>query len=83
MYEIYHELVDAIAHGERAVLATVISSQGSAPRHIGAKMLFKRDGSTVGTVGGGGVEQQVREKAIGMLHSRDAQIIHFDLSGSG
>lgn len=83
MLEIYQELVNITSKGEQAVLATVTSSRGSAPRKTGAKMLIKRDGTFIGTVGGGGVEQQVREKAIEVMNSGEPQIVHFDLSGSG
>ena len=81
MLEIYQELINVTSKGERAVLATVISSHGSAPRKAGAKMLIKKDGTFVGTVGGGGVEKQVRGKAIEVMNSGEPQIVHFDLSG--
>ena len=83
MLEIYQELVNVISKGERVVLATVISSRGSAPRKAGAKMLIKKDSTFIGSVGGGGVEQQVREKAIEVMNSGEPQIVHFDLSGKG
>lgn len=83
MLEIYQELVNVTSKGERAVLATVISSHGSAPRKAGAKMLIKNDSTFIGTVGGGGVEQQLKEKAIEVMNSGEPQIVHFDLSGRG
>ncbi len=83
MLEIYQELANITSKGEQAVLATVISSRGSAPRKAGAKMLIRRDGSFIGTVGGGGVEQQVRGKASEVMDSGEPQIVHLDLSGSG
>ena len=83
MLEIYQELVNVASKRERVVLATVISSRGSAPRKAGAKMLIKNDGTFIGTVGGGGVEQQVQEKAIEVMNSGEPQIVHFDLSGRG
>jgi len=81
MLEVYQELVNVTQKGERAVLATVISSRGSAPRKAGAKMLIKQDGTFLGTVGGGGVEQQVQEKAREVMNSGEPQIVHLDLSG--
>lgn len=81
MSEIYQELVNITSKGERAVLATVISSRGSAPRKAGAKMLIKSDGTFIGSVGGGGVEHQVCEKAMEVINSGEPQIVHFDLSG--
>ena len=83
MLEIYRELVNITSKGERAVLATVISSRGSAPRKAGAKMLIKNDGTSIGTVGGGGVEKRVRERAIEVMNSGEPQVVHFDLSGKG
>ena len=83
MLEIYQELVSITSKGGRALLATVISSRGSAPRKAGAKMLIKGDGTFIGTVGGGGVEQQVRKKAAEVISSGEPQVVHFDLSGRG
>lgn len=81
MLEVYQELVNVISKGERAVLATIISSQGSTPRKAGAKMLIKEDGTFVGTVGGGGTEHQLRRKVTEVMKSGQPQIAHFDLSG--
>ncbi len=81
MLEIYQELVNITSKGERAVLATVISSRGSAPRKAGAKMLIKEDGSFIGTIGGGGTEHQIRRKVTEVMKSGQPQIVHFDLSG--
>ena len=81
MLEIYRELVSVTSKGERAVLATVISSRGSAPRKAGAKILIKKDGTFIGGVGGGGIERKVQEKAIEVMNSGEPQIVRFDLSG--
>lgn len=81
MLEVYQELVNAIAKGERAVLATIISSHGSTPRKAGAKMLIKEDGSFVGTIGGGGTEYKVVQKVGEVVKSGKPQIVRFDLSG--
>ncbi len=81
MLDIYKELANLMQKGGRAVLATVISSEGSAPRNAGAKMLIKEDGSAIGTVGGGKLEQQVRQRAAEVMKSGETEIVHFDLSG--
>lgn len=83
MLEVYRQLLNVASRGERAVLATVISSRGSAPRTSGAKMLIKGDGTIVGTIGGGGVEKQVVETAMAVISSGESQIVHLDLSGRG
>jgi xanthine dehydrogenase accessory factor len=81
MREIYEEIVNIISRGERAVLATVISVEGSAPRGSGAKMLIKQDDTSVGSVGGGDLEEQVRKKAHEVLDTGQQDVLHFDLSG--
>ena len=81
MLEIYQELSRIIAKGERAVLATVISSRGSAPRKAGTKMLVKADGACIGTIGGGGVELMLLQKAREVMDSDEPQIMQVDLSG--
>ena len=83
MLEIYQELANIAVKGERAVLATVVSSRGSAPRKAGTKMLIKGDGTLVGSIGGGNVEQAVQEKALAVMKSGEPQMVHFDLSGRG
>ncbi len=83
MLEIYQEIIRIISGGKRAALATVINSDGSVPRLAGAKMLIREDGSSLGTVGGGGAEEQARQEAPGVMRSGKAQILHFDMSGKG
>jgi xanthine dehydrogenase accessory factor len=81
MKEIFQEIVDVISRGEQAVLATVIFVEGSAPRGSGAKMLIKQDGTSLGSVGGGDLEQKVREKAREVMSTGQQDVLHFDLSG--
>ena len=83
MLDIYQELMNVAIRGERAVLATVISSRGSAPRKAGAKMLIKGDGTFIGSVGGGTGELMVLEKAVEVMNSGETQMLHLDLSGKG
>ncbi len=47
--------------GEQAALATVIHASGSTPRHAGAKMIVRVDGTTIGTIGGGRIELETVE----------------------
>ena len=70
MLEIYQELRDIMARGERAVLVTVISSRGSAPRKAGTKMLVRADGSYLGTIGGGFAQGLSNAALLGALQRR-------------
>jgi xanthine dehydrogenase accessory factor len=59
MDDVINALHTAQTNGQAVALATVISTQGSMPRHAGSKMLIYPDGRIVGTVGGGAMEAQV------------------------
>ena len=64
---VFEAVLAAQAAGEPVVLATVIEVQGSVPRHPGSTMLVRRDGSIVGTVGGGAMEALVIKEALAAL----------------
>lgn len=57
--EVFEEVVRLQRAGEPCVLVTVIASSGSSPRKAGARMLVRADGSIVGTIGGGKLENEV------------------------
>ena len=54
---------DAGRAGEPVALVTVVSVSGSTPRHTGARMLVRDDGSIVGSIGGGKIELEAIEAA--------------------
>ncbi len=62
-----------IEQGENFVMATVVESSGSTPRSSGAKMAVRRDGSILGTVGGGLVEGMACQDGRKMIDSGDGQ----------
>jgi len=49
--EIYEKLVEWTDQGLPVCLATIIETQGSTPRQVGAKMLIFADGTTYGSIG--------------------------------
>jgi xanthine dehydrogenase accessory factor len=63
MKSIYQAIVEIEKQNETAALCTIVSSQGSTPRHTTSKMLVYPDGNILGTVGGGEVENRVRLEA--------------------
>lgn len=63
------DLSAAVSGGPRVVLATIVSTQGSVPRHAGTKMVVHSDASTVGTVGGGKVEAAIINDALALARS--------------
>ncbi len=56
-----------VAEGRRFALVTIVRTQGSTPRKLGAKMLVGEDGSQVGSVGGGRIEQVLVDEAKASL----------------
>ena len=79
MEEYFRQIAARTAEGERVASAVVVSSRGSTPQDIGARMLFFRDGSAWGTVGGGCVEADVRAEAIRVLADGRARALEIDL----
>jgi xanthine dehydrogenase accessory factor len=81
MEDIYEEINRLKAKGECAALATVVYTAGSTPREQGAKMLIRKDGSIVGTVGGSILEGMVREEAQNVIQEGKPKLLDFDLTG--
>ncbi len=59
MKSVYDEAANLSSSEEDFVIAKVIHTQGSTPQKPGASLLVKKDGSTVGTLGGGCVEGDI------------------------
>ena len=81
MNKLLQKLCHFLEHGEEVVLATVVSNTGSTPRTIGAKMIIRRSGEVVGTIGGGLVEYQVLKYASEVFRTENAGIRTVDLQG--
>jgi xanthine dehydrogenase accessory factor len=80
---VYEAVLAAQNSGEPAALATVIAAQGSAPRHVGSKMLVRADGSFTGTVGGGRLEAKVIESALQTIGDGEARTDSYALNDIG
>ncbi len=77
--QLLSELTDAIERGEPAVLATVIATDRSVPRHAGSKMLLLGDGRQVGSVGGGEMESRVIDAGREAMVDGRTRRFDFDL----
>lgn len=82
MKNIIQEMERFRSRCESFALATVITRNGSAPRSAGAKMLIKQNGKTIGTVGGGILEAQVKQVAVEVLKKHQASVKLFQFSGN-
>lgn len=61
------------------VRATVVKAVGSVPGKVGAAMVLRPDGTFIGTIGGAGLEEQVKGHAREALSNRKSDLFHFDL----
>jgi xanthine dehydrogenase accessory factor len=61
------------------VRATVVRTVGSVPGKLGASLLMREDGTTVGTVGGAALEERVKALAKAALESHEGGLHHYDL----
>ena len=77
--EVFAAVTAALERGEPAALVTIVSTTGSTPQRIGAKMLVFGDGRTVGTIGGGCYENDAFGKAREAIRTRKPQIVHYEL----
>jgi xanthine dehydrogenase accessory factor len=78
-----YDFVKAVAEsGGAGALVTVIETRGSAPRHSGARMLVRRKGAPLGTVGGGKVEERAREAGLKCIERKGSQTLTVEMQGS-
>src|SRR5438093_8619385 len=78
--EVFAAVTEALDRGEPAALVTIVSTTGSTPQRIGAKMLVFADGRLVGTIGGGCYENDAFWKAREAITNRKPQLVHYELS---
>lgn len=63
MLDVLDALLNAVEEGRPVVHCQVVETKGSTPQKAGARMLVFEDGRQVGTLGGGCVEAEVKQKA--------------------
>lgn len=73
------DLGAAIEAGQPVVLATIVETSRSVPRHAGTKMLVFPDGKTIGTIGGGEMESQAVAEAHETIRSGKPRLVEYDL----
>ena len=54
MDSIFEQIKEFMEKGETLAVATIVSTRGSTPREVGAKMVVTAWGEILGTIGGGG-----------------------------
>jgi len=69
---IYQELADLLERGQPLAFAVLVETKGSTPQKCGAKAIFLPDGRILGTLGGGCLEAETRQKALRALETSEA-----------
>jgi xanthine dehydrogenase accessory factor len=64
--------------GEQLALATLVRAQGSSYRRPGARMLVCPDGTTVGSLSGGCLEEEVARRAFEVMQTGTPSLMSFD-----
>ncbi len=77
---IYRALADLELHNQAGALCTIVRSRGSTPRHTGSKMLVYWDGSFIGTVGGGELENRVIREAKEALRDAAPRTLEYSMT---
>ena len=72
------ELARAALRGEGVVLASVVRTEGATYRSVGARMVVRDDGTTVGLLSGGCLEGEVVQRAARVRESGVAEIMTYD-----
>lgn len=77
---VYQAVAELEARNGSGVLCTIVRSQGSTPRHTASKMLVYPDGSIVGSVGGGELENRVIAEAQQALEDGCARMLEYAMA---
>lgn len=83
MHTIFENLLALLENGQDAVLATVVSAQGSTPRGTGAMLLAGWSGLIAGTIGGGPGEAQALKTAAKLLREKRSAVWRCELRHGG
>jgi xanthine dehydrogenase accessory factor len=69
---IYQELAGLLERKEPLAFAVLVETKGSTPQKCGAKAIFLPDGRVIGTLGGGCLEAETRQKALRALETGES-----------
>lgn len=81
MPAIWRAAVEQLGQGKNFVLATILSVEGSSPRHVGTRFIVCQDGVIIGTIGGGLFEADVRKLAMTVLEQGISHRVYFSFRG--
>jgi xanthine dehydrogenase accessory factor len=73
MRDVLDELTAVLERGQACVACVVVETRGSTPQKAGAAMLVFPDGGQFGTLGGGCIEAEVRQRSLRVLGEPSAK----------
>ena len=80
-HTILSSLLEALTQGEQPWLVTVTGTIGSSPRPVGSLVVFRTDGSQIGSVSGGCVEEDLIEQLLaGTFHGPAVHFTEYGVS---
>jgi xanthine dehydrogenase accessory factor len=74
-----NQILSRIDQHETLAVCTLVRTRGSTPQKQGAMMVVLADGTTLGTIGGGCVEAEVRTRALRLLADPSDRLLSFKL----
>ncbi len=75
----YRQIKKLLEDEETLAVATIVSTLGSTPRGVAAKMATTASGEILGTVGGGCGEAEVRREAVQVIRSHKPALVRIEL----
>jgi len=78
--EVTEALLALLNTGARGALATVVATSGSVPQRAGARLLLRDDGTSVGTIGGGAIEERALNELKDVMATGRARMLRQDLT---
>jgi xanthine dehydrogenase accessory factor len=75
----YQQIKQLLEEGETLAVTTIVSTLGSTPREVGAKMVVTASGEILGTIGGGCGEAEVRRRAVEAIRTRKPEMVKVEL----
>ena len=80
MKEILPEVETWRDAGEKVVVATVVATRRSAPRHVGTSLAVSESGKMCGSVSGGCVESDVFDNAMEVMRTGEPKLLSYGIS---
>src|SRR3954468_12597496 len=77
MRELLKHVSEALERGRELIVCQVVETRGSTPQKAGALMVVNPDGGQLGTLGGGCVEAEVKQRAIRRIGQAGAELHAF------